>query len=147
MQMSSRSLLLAVLCAATIMAADTQQAEANYYSTYVYYPASGYYYCYYYYKPTTTYTGYRSHHCYYYPSYSTQYIYFYNPYSRVYWGRYDLKAKGYSLLAEKDRKSELKDIPNEAFPEPDKMPLIPEVKGGKDLMATPPTPPKSKPNS
>lgn len=145
--MSARSLSLAVLCAAAITAVEAKQAKANYYSTYVYYPDSSYYYCYYYYKPTPTYTGYRSHHCYYYPSYSTQYIYYYNPYRRVFWGRYDLKAKGYSLLAEKDRKGELKDIPDEAFPEPDKMPLIPDVSDGKDRMAAPPAPPKTKPKS
>ena len=45
-----------------------------------------------------------------------------------YWGRYDLKAKGYSVLAEKDRGAKLDDIPEKAFPKPGKMPNIPESK-------------------
>jgi len=57
-----------------------------------------------------------------------RYYYYYNPVSRQYWGRYDLEEKGYSMLDEKDRKEELKDIPEKAFPKPAKMPAIPEVK-------------------
>jgi hypothetical protein len=37
-----------------------------------------------------------------------------------------VKDKGYSLLAEKDRKEKLDDIPEKAFPKPGKMPVIPE---------------------
>src|SRR5207249_1916890 len=62
-----------------------------------------------------------------------------NPYSRVYWGRYDCEAKGYSLLEAKDRKASLKDIPDKAFPKPGKMPGIPESTDGATI--TPPTPP------
>jgi len=142
--MAFRSLLLALACAAAFFAASPQQASANYYTSYVYYPSSGYYYCYYYYKPAPTYTGYNSHHCYYYPNYSTQYVYYYNPYRRVYWGRYDLKNKGYSMLAENDRKAKLEDIPDAAFPKPGEMPEIPEAQGTKDRMAAPPAPPTDK---
>ena len=72
------------------------------------------------------YSGYRHHYVVYYPSYPT-YTYYYNPYRRVYWGRYDFEKKGYSLLAPEDRKKKLADIPADAFPEPGQMPTIPEA--------------------
>ena len=59
---------------------------------------------------------------------------------QAYWGRYEIGSKGekkYSILAEKDRKKELKDIPESAFPEPAKMPKIP---GAVDDVAMEPPP-------
>ena len=100
-----------------------------------------YYYSYYYYKPYASYASYDYHYCIYYPSYP-RYVYYYNPYTRVYWGRYDTEAKGYSLLAVADRKESLKDIPEAKFPAPAKMPDVPESED-KVSMEAPPAPPKT----
>jgi len=96
-----------------------------------------YYYCCYYCQPMSG-GNYASHRCIYYPS-QPRYIYYYNPArgSRKYWGRYDLQARGYSLLADKDKKGTLADIANEAFPKPAAMPPIPGSKDGT-RMAVPP---------
>ncbi len=99
----------------------------------------GYYYTNYYFRTTVTQVTYEYNYCIYYPS-QPRYIYYYNPSSNVYWGRYEIGSKGddhYSMLAPKDRKKELKDIPEDAFPKPAPMPTIP---GAKDdvKMATPP---------
>jgi hypothetical protein len=67
-------------------------------------------------------------------------VYYYNPYKRVYWGRYDLESKGYSLLEEKDRKEKLADIEESAFPKPGPMPPDPESTDGSKIPA-PPAPP------
>ena len=93
----------------------------------------------YYYKPVITYTTYEYHYCIYYPS-SPSYVYYYNPTTQAYWGRYELGSKGekrYSILAEKDRKKDLKDIPETAFPAPAAMPQIP---GAEDKVAMDPPP-------
>jgi hypothetical protein len=111
----------------------------QYYASWNYYPQRSYYYTTYYYKPYATYASYDYHYCIYYPSYP-KYVYYYNPYKKVYWGRYDLEAKGYSLLAEKDRKGTLKEIDEKAFPAPAKMPDIPEAED-KVSMDAPPAPP------
>ena len=60
--------------------------------------------------------------------YAVAYIYYYNPVSQVYWGRYEIGSKGdkrYSILADKDRKKDLKEIPEKAFPKPARCPLSP----------------------
>lgn len=104
----------------------------QYYGGWNYYPQYGYYYNTYYYQPYDNYEGYNYHYCIYYPS-SPSYVYYYNPYQHYYWGRLDLKGKPghqYSLLAQKDRKNSLKEIPEKAFPEAGKMPPIPESKDG-----------------
>lgn len=104
-------------------------AGRQYYSSWTYHPQKSYHYSYYYYKPYASYEGYKQHYCVYYPA-QPRYVYYYNPYSQQYWGRLDCEAKGdekYSLLAEKDRKKELKDIPETAFPKPAAMPVIPEA--------------------
>jgi len=94
----------------------------------------------YYYKTNPRNTSY----CYHYVVYSPphpDYVYYYNPVSRQYWGRYELdkygKGKGYALLAGKDRKALLSDIPEEAFPKPGEMPPIP---GALDQMKMLPPP-------
>ena len=112
----------------------------HYYSSWRYYPTSSYYYSTYNYYPTTYSTTYSYHYAVYYPS-QPRYYYYYNPVRRVYWGRYDLQEKGYSLLAEKDRKEKLTDIPEDAFPKPGPMPVV----GGTDdglKLEVPPAPPK-----
>ena len=93
----------------------------------------------YYYQPVVTYTTYEYHYCIYYPS-QPSYIYYYNPTTQVYWGRYEIGSKGdkrYSMLDPKDRKKDLKEIPESAFPEPAAMPTIP---GASDDVAMEPPP-------
>ena len=116
------------------------EAEAGYYTSWNYYPTRSYYYTSYYYTPT------QYHYCIHYPSYP-RYVYYYNPYSRAYWGRFDLQGKPgkqYSLLAEEDRKSKLSEIPEEAFPEPGAMPTVPGTNSDEPI-EVPPAPPKTAP--
>jgi hypothetical protein len=129
-----------IVASATPLVAWANVGVRQYYdTTYSYSPTYSYYYVRYYYKPTVTYTTYDYHYCIYYPSYPN-YVYYYNPSTQVYWGRYELGSKGkacYSILAEKDRKKELKDIPESAFPAPAAMPQIP---GADDKVAMDPPP-------
>lgn len=106
-------------------------AVRQYYArSWMYNPGTRYYYRHYYYLPTPTYTTYSYHYVIYYPAQPT-YVYYYNPHAQAYWGRYEIdpngKGVGYSLLAEKDRKKNLKDIPDSAFPKPSAMPKVPEA--------------------
>lgn len=113
------------------------------YGSWSYNRGTSYYYTSYYYKPVVTYPTYKHHYCIYYPT-RPRYVYYYNPVRRVYWGRYDLEQKGYSLLANKDRKEKLDDIPEKAFPEPGKMPVIPE---SEDKVQMLPVDPKTLPKT
>ena len=137
---SRRRLLIAVL--GLLAVASSVQgallARRHYYGGWTYYPSRTYYYTNYYYYPTTTSTNYRYHYCVHYPT-QPRYVYYYNPYSSVYWGRYDCEEKGYSLLAEKDRKADLKEIPEKAFPKPGEMPEIPESTDGEKMLPIDPT--------
>lgn len=138
--------LSAVLFAIACLAALPQESLAegrHYYNTWSYYPQRTYYYVYYYYKPVETSEDYSYHYCIYYPS-TPRYVYYYNPYTKLYWGRYDLQDKGYSMLADKDRKTNLKEIPEMAFPKPAEMPTIPEAKDGEKMLP-PPKPPAGVP--
>jgi len=132
-----RLLLLALVGIVSLTALTTAEAalRRHYYTGWTYYPAQTYYYSYYYYQPQVNYTGYKYHYCVY-NTVQPNYVYYYNPYLQQYWGRYDLEAKGYSLLAAADRKERLKDIPESAFPKPAAMPPIPESKDG-ELMLPP----------
>jgi hypothetical protein len=134
-----RALSLLAVLACTVPAGAAYPLRQHYDTTWAYSQNYGYYYTNYYFQTTVTQTTYTYHYCIYYPS-QPQYIYYYNPSSQVYWGRYEIGSKGdkrYSLLAEKDRKKELKDIPGSAFPKPGKMPTIP---GAKDGVAIEPPP-------
>ena len=116
------------------LVAGVSTAIAGYHSPRQYYSgwhkpaAKSYYYRVYYYKPVTTYVGYRHHYVIYHPQRPKHY-YYYNPVKRVYWGRCPVEQTGaaqYSLLAEKDRKGNLEDIPESAFPKPGRMPSVPD---------------------
>lgn len=110
-------------------------AARQYYSGWSYRSTHKYYYRTYYYKPTPTYYGYKHHYVIHYPS-RPQYNYYYNPYKKVYWGRCPSQTNGteaYSLLAEADRRENLEDIPEKAFPKPGKMPAIPESQDGAEV--------------
>jgi hypothetical protein len=138
--MLARLFAAAVVVACLSVSAEESLADGrHYYSSWTYYPQRTYYYVYYYYKPYETATEYNYHYCIYYPA-TPRYVYYYNPYSKYYWGRYDTKEKGYSLLEEKDRKTNLKDIPESAFPKPSNMPAIPESKDGEKMLPPPKAP-------
>ncbi len=124
-------LLVAVMMTTVFggMVATSDAAYRQRYGGWSYHTGHRYYYRSYYYKPYTTYTKYNYHYCIHYPS-RPRYVYYYNPYRRVYWGRYDLEQKGYSELAAEDRKGKLEDISEDAFPEPGAMPSIPESEDG-----------------
>lgn len=127
--LSRRNLLLLALAALVVTSSVPAAMAARYYrrqyySSWSYYPTATYYYSYYRYQPYGS-TDYHNHYCVYYPS-RPRYVYYYNPYTSVYWGRYDLEEKGYSMLEEKDRKKELSAIDEKAFPKPGAMPVIPE---------------------
>jgi hypothetical protein len=134
-----------VLVAGAALLSQAGEAQAGryfrqYYSSWSYYTTTRYYYRTYYYYPTPVSTTYSYHYAIYYPS-QPRYVYYYNPTSQAYWGRFEYdengKAKGYSLLAEKDRKGNLADIPESAFPAPAAMPAIPGTTDG-EKMALPP---------
>ena len=111
-----------------------QYSSRQYYSNWNHHVQRGYHYRSYYYKPTPSYVGYRHHYVIYSPSRPRHY-YFYNPYKKQYWGRCDVNTNGqgqYSLLAEADRKGNLEDIPEKAFPAPGPMPRIPESEAGEN---------------
>jgi len=78
--------------------------------------------------------SYRQHYAFYF-NHSPKHVYFYNPHKKQWWGRYDLEVGGYSLLKETDRKAELNDIPESAFPKPGKMPA--EEQGGETMDVPP----------
>jgi hypothetical protein len=130
---------LALLASAVAVVEARTMYGRQYYGNWGYYPQRSYYYRQYNYQP---YAGadYSYHYAIYYPT-QPSYVYYYNPYKSYYWGRLDLKAKGdkkYSLLAEKDRKGTLKEIGEDAFPEPAEMPAIPESKDGVKMEAVKP---------
>ncbi len=127
---------VALASAFVVATNSTAQAGRQYYSGWSYYQPSGYYYRHYYYRPTPTYPSYQQHYCIHYPA-RPRYVYYYNPGRQVYWGRYDLEQKGYSLLEEKDRKKNLDDIPEGAFPKPGQMPAIPDSEDGARIDAPP----------
>ena len=135
-----RRIVLVVVAGAalSVLPGDAQAAyQRQYYSSWSYYSTTRYYYRTYYYYPTPVATTYSYHYVIYYPS-QPRYVYYYNPVSQQYWGRFEFgedgKAKGYSLLAEKDRKEKLADIPESAFPKPGAMPAIPGTTDGEKMV-------------
>ncbi|QDV66434.1 hypothetical protein Poly24_01200 [Rosistilla carotiformis] len=132
-----KKLALAALAIGMVSQFAISEAEAGYggrqyYSSWSYQPTRSYHYTRYYYKPVVSAPTYSYHYCISYPS-QPRYVYYYNPRSQQYWGRYDLEGTEgaqYSLLAEKDRKKNLEDIPESAFPAPAAMPAIPDSKDG-----------------
>jgi hypothetical protein len=137
--------IVLVLVAGAALSALPGDAQAGgyyrqYYTSWSYYSTTRYYYRTYYYYPTPVATSYSYHYAIYYPS-QPRYVYYYNPVSHQYWGRFEFgedgKPKGYSLLAEKDRKEKLADIPESAFPKPAAMPAIPGASDGEKMEPPP----------
>jgi hypothetical protein len=119
--------------------------QRQYYSGWGRHSSDGYYYRSYYYRPSPSYTSYHHHYVVYYPQ-QPSYLYYYNPYKKVYWGRSLTQPNGqaqYQLLAEKDRKANLKDIPESAFPKAGPMPAIPESPDGTKMVLPPADMPKA----
>jgi hypothetical protein len=118
----------------------------QYYDTsWSYSQSHNYYYVNYYYQTTVSQTTYDYHYCVYYPT-QPSYVYYYNPTTQVYWGRYKIGSSGserYSMLAQKDRKKDLKDIPEAAFPAPAAMPNIPGASDGVAMEPPPENVPKN----
>ncbi len=136
---------LCLVCALALSVPISPVAQAGtytvrqYYSTWRKHPQRSYHYRYYYYKPSLSYSGYRHHYAIYYPS-RPRYVYFYNPYKKVYWGRCPVQTNGqpqYAMLAEKDRKANLEEIPEAAFPKPGPVPPIPEASDGVPMELPP----------
>ena len=124
------TLLLVVGVVGAVGTPTVTQAHGprQYYSSWTHYPTANYYYRQYYYKPTVEYVGYKHHYVVCIPS-QPNYLYFYNPYKKQYWGRCPSTMNGhaqYSLLAEKDRRGSISEIPENAFPPPAAMPPVPD---------------------
>lgn len=141
--MKTHALRAALLAAVTAGALATPQAAdagyRQYYTSWSYHPQRSYHYRTYFYRPVVSTPTYHHHYVVYRPA-TPRYVYYYNPRRQVYWGRYDLegeKGKEYSLLAEKDRKKDLEDIPESAFPPPAEMPQIPDAEDGAKLLPPP----------
>ncbi len=136
MEILRSKMLAMVVVASTLLGVAATPVSAENYTHRQYYgdwhrhATKNYHYRSYYYKPTATYSGYKHHYVVYFPARPTHY-YYYNPYTKVYWGRCPVKTEGqgeYSLLAEADRKGNIDDIAEKAFPAPGKLPAIPESK-------------------
>ncbi len=133
--LTSLTLVAGIGALAAPVLAQNYYTPRQYYAPWVKHDSYAYYYRQYYYKPTPTYVGYRYHYAVLYPA-RPEYTYFYNPHKRVYWGRCPTNHDGqplYSMLAEKDRKGALKDIPETAFPKPTATPPIPDSTDGASL--------------
>jgi len=136
--------LLLGLVGVSLLPESQAAARRQHYSRWGHAADRGYYYRYYYYKPADDDADYTYDYVIYYKS-SPRYYYYYNPRKKVYWGRFDTQGKGenqYSLLAEKDRKADLKAIDESAFPAPAAMPAIPGAKDGVKMEAPPKDAPK-----
>jgi hypothetical protein len=127
--------VLFVLLAAVVVAAQEKTAR-QYYSAWRKHAEKPYYYRWYYFKVSATDKEYQYHYAIYYPSRGKR-LYLYNPHAKTFWGYYDMKAKGYSLLLPAKRRPRIDDIPAEAFPEPGKMPPIPGAKDGTEMLRPP----------
>lgn len=137
--------IFAIVALGSLFPISGGEAEAGYYrrqyyTTWTYRPRTQYYYTRYYYRPYVRARTFSYHYVIYFPS-RPRYRYYYNPVRRVYWGRFEVDAKGkpvgYSMLKPADQKGSLEEIPETAFPKPSDMPPIPESKDG-ELMSAPP---------
>ena len=137
--------MFAIVALGSLFPISGGEAEAGYYrrqyyTRWTYRPRTRYYYTRYYYRPYVRTRSYSYHYVIYYPS-RPRYRYYYNPVRRVYWGRFEVDAKGkpvgYSMLKPADQKSSLDEIPEKAFPKPGKMPPIPDSKDGEQMSAPP----------
>jgi hypothetical protein len=141
--MFTRRALLIGLCALTMLGSGLAFAAnfgpRQYYSGWQKHPNFRYHFRKYFFKPTPQFSGFRHHFVIHHPQ-RPKHLYFYNPYKKQFWGRCEAQRNGaakYSLLAVKDRKGSLKEIPETAFPEPGPLPPMPESEDGT-LLDLPP---------
>lgn len=117
-QTSFRKAMLGVVLATIGLLGMTDRAEAGSYSKMYYGKSYNYrYYSYY----SKKYGESRRHMLVYHPR-QPRYVYYYNTDTGLYWGRFDLSDNSYQLLADKDKKPTIGEIPDEAFPKGGKMP-------------------------
>lgn len=130
---------LAAFATGTACAADSSPRQ--YYGAWHHHSSQNYLYRPYYYKASPDDIGYRHHYVIYYPSRPDHY-YFYNPYTKTFWGRCSSKVPGtrgydrekaYSLLPPAARKSTIEEIPESSFPQPGRVPTVPESTDGLPL--------------
>jgi hypothetical protein len=126
--------------------AGAYSGRRQFYSSWNYNQGSGYHYRRFYYRPIETSYSYSYHYVVHYSN-RPRYLYYYNPVKRYYWGRYDVEAKGYSLLAEPDRKQCLDEIKEAAFPKPGAMPNLPGTTDGVAMDVPPNDLPETKKRS
>ncbi len=127
--------VLVVLLGAVVLPAQEKNAR-QYYSPWRKHAEKPYYYRWYYFKASPGDKEYQYHYGIYYPSRGKR-VYLYNPHAKTFWGYYDMKAKGYSLLPATKRRQRIDDIPAEAFPEPGNMPSIPGAKDATEMLRPP----------
>lgn len=132
--MTRRAILLAVVTlsiGAPMVSVAAPFANRQYYGAWQK-SQRGFHFRPYYYKPTPNFVGFRHHFVIHTPS-RPKHLFFYNPRSKKFWGRCPTETNGkaaYSLLAEKDRKGDLAEIPESAFPEPGELPPVPDSSDG-----------------
>ena len=139
MRRVSSSVALATAVAISALAATSSRAADQFHARQHFgdwhrHP-SGFHYRPYYYTPHQQFVGFKHHYVIHYKA-RPQHHYFYNPYKKQFWGRCPVATEGkasYSLLAEKDRGGDINKIPESAFPEPGRMPPIPESSDGATL--------------
>ncbi len=115
----------------------------QHYGPWSFYPDRKYYWCRYYFSLQQGARTYQYHYCIYYPSRS-QYIFYYDPAGRVYWGRFDREAKGFSMLQPAERNASLNQIAAGAYAPAGAMPAIPGSRG-EAAIEQPPAPPQRMP--
>lgn len=139
---SFRRFLLASFCIGILWNASASAGDhgpRQFYSGWQFQQQGNFYHRNLYYKPTPDFHGFKHHHVIR-PQHDPKHLYFFNPYKGQFWGRcpadYGDKPV-YSLLAPKDRKATLEEIPESAFPKAAALPPIPESTDG-ELLDLPP---------
>lgn len=133
---SMRTLVQVMLVAVGVGGAVVQGGECatprQYYSAWQKPAGAEYPYRTYYYKPSADYAGYKHH----YVILKDDHCYYYNPYEKKVWGRCHAQHQGkpqYQLLAPKDRRPTIAEIPETAFPPAAALPPIPESRDNQQL--------------
>src|SRR5207244_2381430 len=134
-----RRKLIVLVCLATGALAAAAPAVAQqprqHYSKY-WAKNKGYYFKQYFYKPTPGAVAYRMQYVIYYSS-KPRFYFFFNPYNRLYWGRYDRQEGAYSKLPEPQQRGQVAEIKEAAFSAPAGMPPVPESRDGVALAVPP----------
>jgi hypothetical protein len=117
-------------------------AARQHYSRWVADAGGRFWYRFYYFRASPADAEYRHHYVIFDPQ-RPDFLYYFNPERQLFWGRMPVGSGGraeprYSVLAEKDRRAAIDEIPESAFPEPGPMPLIP---GSTDHVPMEPPPP------